>query len=234
MTSCPGTRKADFVQRYADRHLATHGRNQSRCSRVLHVDGMADGRAHRATQIHLRGNSCALSSSLCSRARRTGRMQLFENQSVVEYWENFASHAFENTTKAVYSHCVLLKPSGAPLPATFCFSIKRDIFDLPSIVIGGSRFVALARALTSGPRSMATAAIAVPGFLAPFSLFLVVSHVVRHYLSRSLSLCVDHLDHWFPTTNFNAFPFFFLGSANLSIYYYVLVSLHRPRCGNSP
>ncbi|KAG9316248.1 hypothetical protein JVU11DRAFT_2275 [Chiua virens] len=61
--------------------------------------------------------------------------ELFENQSVVEYWENFASHAFENTTKAVYSHCVLLKPSGAPLPATFCFSIKRDIFDLPSIVI---------------------------------------------------------------------------------------------------
>lgn len=65
-------------------------------------------------------------------------LQLFENQSVVEYWESFASHAFENTTKAVYSHCVLLKPSGAPLPATFCFSIRRDIFDLPSIVIGES------------------------------------------------------------------------------------------------
>jgi hypothetical protein len=62
--------------------------------------------------------------------------QLFENQSVVEYWENFASHAFENTTKSVYSHCVLLKPSGAPIPSTFCFSIRRDIFDLPSIVIG--------------------------------------------------------------------------------------------------
>jgi len=62
--------------------------------------------------------------------------QLFENQSVVEYWENFAAHAFENTTQSVYSHCVLLKPSGAPVPATFCFSIKRDLFDLPSIVIG--------------------------------------------------------------------------------------------------
>ncbi|KAF9222770.1 hypothetical protein BS17DRAFT_837772 [Gyrodon lividus] len=62
--------------------------------------------------------------------------ELFENQSVVEYWENFASHAFENTTKSIYSHCVLSKPSGAPIPATFCFSIRRDIFDLPSIVIG--------------------------------------------------------------------------------------------------
>lgn len=63
-------------------------------------------------------------------------LQLFENQSVVEYWENFASHAFENTTQSVHSHCVLLKPSGAPVPATFCFSIRRDLFDLPSIVIG--------------------------------------------------------------------------------------------------
>ncbi|KAL0956403.1 hypothetical protein HGRIS_002550 [Hohenbuehelia grisea] len=62
--------------------------------------------------------------------------ELFENQSVVEYWESFASHAFENTTQSVYSHCVLLKPSGAPVPTTFCFSIRRDLFDLPSIVIG--------------------------------------------------------------------------------------------------
>ncbi|TFY74732.1 hypothetical protein EWM64_g9280 [Hericium alpestre] len=62
--------------------------------------------------------------------------ELFENQSVVEYWENFATHAFENTTQSVYSHCVLLKPSGVPVPATFCFSIRRDIFDLPSLVIG--------------------------------------------------------------------------------------------------
>ncbi|EIM81151.1 uncharacterized protein STEHIDRAFT_134790 [Stereum hirsutum FP-91666 SS1] len=62
--------------------------------------------------------------------------ELFENQSVVEYWENFATHAFENTTQSVYSHCILLKPSGAPVPATFCFSIRRDIFDLPSLVIG--------------------------------------------------------------------------------------------------
>lgn len=62
--------------------------------------------------------------------------ELFENQSVVEYWENFASHAFESTTQSVVSHCVLLKPNGAPVPCTFCFSIRRDIMDLPSIIIG--------------------------------------------------------------------------------------------------
>jgi hypothetical protein len=54
----------------------------------------------------------------------------------VEYWENFATHAFENTAQSVYSHCVLLKPNGTPVPATFCFHIRRDLFDLPSLVIG--------------------------------------------------------------------------------------------------
>ncbi|KAI9511158.1 hypothetical protein F5148DRAFT_1173060 [Russula earlei] len=62
--------------------------------------------------------------------------ELFENQSAVEYWENFATHAFENTAQSVYSHCVLLKPDGTPVPATFCFHIRRDLFDLPSLVIG--------------------------------------------------------------------------------------------------
>ncbi|KDQ21277.1 hypothetical protein BOTBODRAFT_25699 [Botryobasidium botryosum FD-172 SS1] len=62
--------------------------------------------------------------------------ELFENQSVVEYWEQFAQHAFENSTQSVYSHCVLLKPSGEPVPCAFCFSIRRDIFDLPNVIIG--------------------------------------------------------------------------------------------------
>jgi hypothetical protein len=62
--------------------------------------------------------------------------ELFENQSVVEYWEKFASHAFENSTKSVFSHCVLIKPSGVPVPCAFCFSIKKDLFDLPSMIIG--------------------------------------------------------------------------------------------------
>ena len=79
-------------------------------------------------------------------------LQLFENQSVVEYWENFANHAFENTTQSVYSHCVLLKPSGAPVPCTFCFSIRRDIMDLPSLVIGTYSCPVLRQNLTTHVR----------------------------------------------------------------------------------
>ncbi|KAG9010391.1 Transcriptional regulator of nonfermentable carbon utilization [Tulasnella sp. JGI-2019a] len=62
--------------------------------------------------------------------------EVFEHQSVVEYWEKFASHAFESSSQTVYSHCVLLKPTGEPIPCAFCFSIRRDVFDLPNVVIG--------------------------------------------------------------------------------------------------
>lgn len=71
----------------------------------------------------------------------------------MEYWENFASHAFENTTQSVYSHCVLLKPNGAPVPSTFCFSIRRDLFDLPSVVIGALSFSLFNFATNSAPQA---------------------------------------------------------------------------------
>jgi hypothetical protein len=67
---------------------------------------------------------------------QTCPVQLFERQSVVEYWEAFARHSFESHTQSVYSHCVLLKPSGEPVPCSFCFTIRRDIFDCPSLIIG--------------------------------------------------------------------------------------------------
>lgn len=62
--------------------------------------------------------------------------ELFEHQSVVEYWEKFAAHAFESSSQSVNSHCVLIKPDGTPVPCSFCFSIRRDVFDLPNVIIG--------------------------------------------------------------------------------------------------
>ncbi|KAG8694913.1 Transcriptional regulator of nonfermentable carbon utilization, partial [Ceratobasidium sp. 395] len=37
--------------------------------------------------------------------KRTFIYELFENQSTVEYWEKFAAHAFENSTRSVNLHC---------------------------------------------------------------------------------------------------------------------------------
>ena len=100
---------------------------------VQHADRMEP--AGPAEEVHLRGKS-AEPGGLTAVSLQTCQLQVFERQSVVEYWEAFARHSFESHTQSVYSHCVLLKPSGEPVPCSFCFTIRRDIFDCPSLIIG--------------------------------------------------------------------------------------------------
>lgn len=77
--------------------------------------------------------------------------QFMDKDSVLKYWyvppthtrEQFASHAFENTTPSVMTTCVLLNPAGKPIPCTWCFTIKRDPFDLPGYVVGNVRTLCL-------------------------------------------------------------------------------------------
>ncbi|KAI8142453.1 hypothetical protein BJV82DRAFT_142861 [Fennellomyces sp. T-0311] len=69
-------------------------------------------------------------------SKKTYIYELMSNSSAVEYWEKYAMHAFDNTDSAVYSSCILLSPTKRVVPCTFCFTIKRDIFDLPSVIVG--------------------------------------------------------------------------------------------------
>ncbi|KAI9481674.1 MAG: hypothetical protein EXX96DRAFT_595356 [Benjaminiella poitrasii] len=69
-------------------------------------------------------------------SRKTYIYELMSNSSAIEYWEKYALHAFDNTDSAVYSTCILMSPTKRIVPCTFCFTIKRDIFDLPSVIIG--------------------------------------------------------------------------------------------------
>ncbi|KAL9559706.1 Transcriptional regulator of nonfermentable carbon utilization [Mucor bainieri] len=62
--------------------------------------------------------------------------ELMDSQSAVEYWEKFATHAFDNTDKSCVYSCIIKTPQQKPVPCTFCFTIKRDIFDLPSVIVG--------------------------------------------------------------------------------------------------
>ncbi|ORY31039.1 hypothetical protein BCR39DRAFT_564755 [Naematelia encephala] len=77
--------------------------------------------------------------------------QLFAKHSVVEYWENFSVHAFENTTQNFFMSLGLVNPDsrqggyaggqgenglGMDIKCSCCFTIRRDVFDLPSVVIG--------------------------------------------------------------------------------------------------
>ncbi|KAK8847352.1 hypothetical protein IAR55_005209 [Kwoniella newhampshirensis] len=68
---------------------------------------------------------------------KTYMYELFAKPSVVSYWENFSVHAFENTTQNFFQPITLaVGTSGATLACTCCFTIRRDFFDLPSVVIG--------------------------------------------------------------------------------------------------
>ncbi|CAG8508187.1 3637_t:CDS:10 [Diversispora eburnea] len=62
--------------------------------------------------------------------------EVMDNQSAVEYWEKFACHAFNNSRQSVMTTCILIRPSGIPVPCAFCFTIKRDIFDIPLAIVG--------------------------------------------------------------------------------------------------
>ncbi|TIC75110.1 hypothetical protein E3Q00_01236 [Wallemia mellicola] len=51
-------------------------------------------------------------------------------------WQQFSKHAFDSTSPTVNSHCILKHANGSPVPCTFSFTIRKDIFDIPSYVIG--------------------------------------------------------------------------------------------------
>ncbi|SAL97152.1 hypothetical protein [Absidia glauca] len=68
--------------------------------------------------------------------KKTYIYELMSHSSAIEYWEQYALHAFDNTDSAVYSSCILVSPTKRVVPCTFCFTIKRDIFDLPSVIVG--------------------------------------------------------------------------------------------------
>ncbi|KAJ3066329.1 Transcriptional regulator of nonfermentable carbon utilization, partial [Podochytrium sp. JEL0797] len=62
--------------------------------------------------------------------------QLMDANSVIEYWERFATAAFDNTQGSWMVRCVLVSPVGRKIPCSVCFTIKRDIFDVPLAIIG--------------------------------------------------------------------------------------------------
>lgn len=62
--------------------------------------------------------------------------EYWDKASTLEYWEKFASHAFENTSQSIVANVVLKRPDGTSVPCAACFSIKRNVFDLPSLVVG--------------------------------------------------------------------------------------------------
>ncbi|KAI9197267.1 uncharacterized protein BJ171DRAFT_585780 [Polychytrium aggregatum] len=69
-------------------------------------------------------------------ASKTYIYELMDNPSAVEYWEKFSLIAFDNSQQSVMTTCNLVSPMNVVVPCAFCFTIKRDIFDVPLAIVG--------------------------------------------------------------------------------------------------
>lgn len=74
---------------------------------------------------------------------RDGKIALhdiFAEESLVNYWEKFGAIAFNQGKKALLMSCFLKSPNeklkGSSIRCCFSFNIKRDDYEIPSLIIG--------------------------------------------------------------------------------------------------
>jgi len=60
---------------------------------------------------------------------------LMDNESTVEYWEQYAEMC-RLSKNTVLTRCTLIRPDKKTIPCTVCYTIKRDIFDMPLVMVG--------------------------------------------------------------------------------------------------
>ncbi|KAL8902375.1 MAG: hypothetical protein Q9192_000002 [Flavoplaca navasiana] len=74
---------------------------------------------------------------------RDGKLAIHEiivEDHLVSYWEKFEGIAFDTTQKAMLTSCSLKNPnlnsSDSEIRCCFSFTIRRDIYDIPSLIVG--------------------------------------------------------------------------------------------------
>ncbi|KAK9472968.1 uncharacterized protein V1510DRAFT_429781 [Dipodascopsis tothii] len=63
-------------------------------------------------------------------------VELMDDASVVEYFEDFSRIAFGDSRAATMMECTLLSPTGRKIPTACTWTIKRDMFDIPMMIVG--------------------------------------------------------------------------------------------------
>ncbi|KAK9462007.1 uncharacterized protein V1516DRAFT_685039 [Lipomyces oligophaga] len=69
-------------------------------------------------------------------SKRTFVVELMDDHSVLEYFEGFSKLAFGDSRGATMMECTLLSPSGSKVPTACTWTIKRDVFDIPMMIVG--------------------------------------------------------------------------------------------------
>lgn len=74
---------------------------------------------------------------------RDGNIALHEiiaEPSLVSYWEKFGAIAFDNSQKAILTSCSLKNPDpkskDPEIRCCFSFTVKRDMYDIPALIVG--------------------------------------------------------------------------------------------------
>ncbi|PWA01093.1 hypothetical protein BB558_002828 [Smittium angustum] len=107
--------------------------------KLLHLTGTPTAIWRRSGEIILVGNEFLYLTLWKSEQLINQRKLIFEimdDNSVAEYWEHFSSFSFQSYNEPVFLPCTLYRADGSTISCMFCFNIKRDVYDLPSEIIG--------------------------------------------------------------------------------------------------
>ena len=63
-------------------------------------------------------------------------MELMDDTSVTKYFDVFTTLAFGDSRGVIMTECTLLKPTGEPVRTACTWTVKRDVFDIPMMIIG--------------------------------------------------------------------------------------------------
>ena len=68
--------------------------------------------------------------------QQTFIVELLDDNSVLEYFELFSRIAFGDSRGATMADCTLLTPTGAKIKTSSIWTLKRDVFGNPMMIVG--------------------------------------------------------------------------------------------------
>ncbi len=62
--------------------------------------------------------------------------ELMDSDSVINYFKVYSEIAFGGESNTGYLNCKLISAKNEQVDCTYCFTLKKDVFDLPMVIIG--------------------------------------------------------------------------------------------------
>lgn len=69
-------------------------------------------------------------------SKRTFIIELMNDSSALDYFRLFSSVAFGDLNGVIITECTLVSPMGEPIRCASTWTVKRDVFDIPMLIVG--------------------------------------------------------------------------------------------------